>query len=47
VGLDGKDIVSAPPSLGLGDGQSTIYDFTSPCPTNCDKASILYQNPPL
>src|SRR5580698_1126916 len=44
VDINGKDIVDPPASLGLGDGGSTIYDFTSPCPTNCDTGSILYSD---
>jgi hypothetical protein len=44
VDKDGCDILTAPPSLGLADGTSTIYDFTTPCPTNCDTSSVLYSN---
>ena len=43
VGLDKKDILTAPTSLELGDS-STIYDFTAPCPTTCDTSSALYSD---
>ncbi|MES2419026.1 MAG: hypothetical protein V4541_12625 [Bacteroidota bacterium] len=42
VGLKGNDIVSDG-ILGLGNpGDSEIYDFTKPCPTECDPESPLY-----
>lgn len=45
VDKDGCDILSAPPGLGgVVEGTSTIYDFTSPCPTTCDTNSILYSD---
>ena len=43
VDLEGNDIVTAPPALGLGSG-STVYDFTQPCPTYCDTESVLYSD---
>ncbi|TDW96103.1 hypothetical protein [Dinghuibacter silviterrae] len=44
VDQNGCDILTAPPSMVavLGDSSSTIYDFTAPCPVNCDTASVLY-----
>jgi hypothetical protein len=42
VSADGKDILEAPAQLGLGDGTSTIYDFSEPCPVECDTSSVLY-----
>jgi hypothetical protein len=46
VDQDGCDILTAPPSLAgvLGTDASTIYDFTAPCPTNCDTSSVLYSD---
>jgi hypothetical protein len=44
VNMDGTDILEAPTQLGLGDSTSTIYDFSSPCPVNCDTASVLYSD---
>lgn len=40
VGADGKDILAR--KGPAGDEQSTIYDFTQPCPHLCDKDSPLY-----
>lgn len=39
-----NDILSIPVANGVGDvvDQSSIYDFTSPCPQNCDLASPLF-----
>lgn len=44
VDQQGNDILTPPPSLQgvVGLGESTIYDFTTPCPTNCDTSSALY-----
>lgn len=36
-GIQYDDIVTTD-----GDGSSGIYDFTKPCPSNCDKSSLLY-----
>ena len=40
VGDDGKDILRMPGDAG--DDDSTIYDFTRPCPAFCDQDSPLY-----
>ncbi len=42
VGLDGKDIITDLGTAGASDDVSSIYDFTRPCPTECDKTSPLY-----
>jgi hypothetical protein len=44
VDLNNIDILSIPVSGGIGAAvdQSSIYDFTSPCPQNCDLASPLF-----
>jgi len=43
---DGKDIIEALPDVSDGDGgtdpNTTIYDFTQPCPAQCDPQSPLY-----
>lgn len=41
VGHDGKDILNIPDASGEG-RESTIYDFTQPCPSQCDTSSPLY-----
>jgi hypothetical protein len=40
VGEDGKDILFR--KNLAGEEQSTIYDFTQPCPHLCDEGSPLY-----
>lgn len=43
VDLKGNDIITAPVSIGLGEGDDTeIYDFTKPCPSECDPESPLF-----
>ena len=44
VDLKGSDIITTPVGLGYGDdeGGSEIYDFTAPCPSECDVDSPLY-----
>lgn len=41
VDAAGNDILSIPDNTGAA--QSTIYDFTSPCPQLCDINSPLFQ----
>lgn len=42
VDKNGKDIIPTT-EIGLGDsGDSEIYDFTVPCPSECDTESPLY-----
>lgn len=41
VDLKGNDIITTPVGLG-DDGSSEIYDFTAPCPSECDVNSPLY-----
>lgn len=41
VDKDGNDIISDPTNLQDNDG-SEIYDFTKPCPDQCDINSPLY-----
>lgn len=47
VDRQGNDILTPPPGLQgvMGVGESTIYDFTSPCPPTCDPGSSLYGPP--
>jgi hypothetical protein len=40
-----EDILSIPSVTGSGEEQSTIYDFTTPCPQSCDVNSPLFQFP--
>ncbi|RZK26323.1 MAG: hypothetical protein EOO43_03160 [Flavobacterium sp.] len=41
VDLKGNDLISV--SDGLGEGDDTgIYDFTKPCPSECDPESPLF-----
>jgi hypothetical protein len=40
VDLKGNDIISS--SGNLTEGPTDIYDFTKPCPDQCDPASPLY-----
>ncbi len=43
VDLEGKDIITTKTGVGLGEGEDTgIYDFTKPCPDQCDPESPLY-----
>lgn len=43
VDLMGNDLINTTGSIGLGDDEgSEIYDFTVPCPTQCDPESPLY-----
>lgn len=35
---DGTDII-----IPTGEGDSSIYDFTRPCPTTCDLSSVLFE----
>ncbi len=42
VDLRGKDIVSDGNSLGEEGDDTDIYDFTTPCPTECDVDSPLF-----
>jgi hypothetical protein len=44
VDAKGNDILEIPAQEGLVE-QSTIYDFTSPCPQLCDINSPLFQEP--
>ncbi|KQC01744.1 hypothetical protein [Pedobacter sp. Hv1] len=47
VNLQGDDIITTPPGLGDGDDDgSEIYDFTTPCPTECDVKSPLFVGQP-
>lgn len=41
-GKNGRDILEVPSKEGLSKNQSTIYDFTMPCPDCCDETSQLY-----
>ncbi|MGN7785613.1 hypothetical protein ACTJIJ_13875 [Niabella sp. 22666] len=41
VTKDGKDMLEAP-GLSTHAGESTIFDFSSPCPATCDLDSPLY-----
>ena len=45
VGPEGNDILNVPVTGETGDvvTQSSIYDFTSPCPQACDLHSPLFQ----
>ncbi|MBL0144402.1 MAG: hypothetical protein IPP48_00110 [Chitinophagaceae bacterium] len=46
VDADNKDVLSIPVGqAGAEDEQSSIYDFTNPCPKICDVDSPLFQNP--
>ncbi len=45
VDKKGKDIIPTSDGLGGEDG-SEIYDFTVPCPTECDPESPLYIKDP-
>jgi len=45
VDKKGKDIIPTSDALGGEDG-SEIYDFTVPCPTECDPESPLYVKDP-
>lgn len=38
----GSDIVTSPSLVNDGEDDSEIYDFTLPCPTQCDPESPLY-----
>lgn len=38
----GSDIVTSPSLLTDGEDDSEIYDFTVPCPSECDTESPLY-----
>ena len=43
VDLQGNDIINTTVGVGLGEeGGSEIYDFTTPCPTECDPESPLF-----
>ena len=44
VDLKGNDIINTPAGIGLGEdeGGSEIYDFTTPCPSECDVDSPLF-----
>jgi hypothetical protein len=42
VNLQGKDIVSDGKSLGTESSDTDIYDFTKPCPDQCDPDSPLF-----
>lgn len=43
VDLQGNDIINTTVGAGLGEeGGSEIYDFTTPCPTECDPESPLF-----
>ncbi len=44
VDLQGNDVVVNPDKLG-GVDDTEIYDFTKPCPTECDVKSPLYDIP--
>ena len=47
VDLKGNDIITTPPGLGDGDDDGTeIYDFTTPCPSECDVNSPLFVEGP-
>ena len=43
VDASGNDILQIPNGTEAGFAQSTIYDFTSPCPQVCDVNSPLFQ----
>lgn len=45
VDLQGNDIVMAPEGGVGGTDDTEIYDFTKPCPTECDTKSPLYDIP--
>jgi hypothetical protein len=45
VTAEGKDVVDAPPEMVLAGGSGTIFDFTKPCPTECDLSSPLHGGP--
>ncbi|MBC7615086.1 MAG: hypothetical protein H7202_03370 [Pedobacter sp.] len=43
VDLQGNDIINTTSALGVGEeGGSEIYDFTTPCPSECDPESPLF-----
>lgn len=42
VDLQGNDIVIAPGGAVGGEDETEIYDFTKPCPTECDPNSPLF-----
>jgi hypothetical protein len=44
VTAEGKDVLETPPALVLEGGvsQSSIYDFSTLCPPDCDLSSPLY-----
>lgn len=41
----GRDLLEGP-NVALGEGESQVYDFTAPCPTECDPDSPLYSSNP-
>ncbi len=47
VDANNNDVLSIPIDAAVagGDTQSSIYDFTNPCPQICDINSPLFQNP--
>lgn len=43
VDMQGNDLINTGTEIGLGDeGGSEIYDFTAPCPSECDPESPLF-----
>ena len=46
VDMKNNDILSVPSAI-TGEEQSSIYDFTSPCPQACDIQSPLFEFPPI
>jgi len=45
VDKDGNDIINKNDTLTDDDNDSDIYDFTKPCPDQCDPKSPLFINP--
>ncbi len=43
VDIKGNDIISMPGATAGDPADSTIFDFTSPCPQTCDINSPLFQ----
>jgi hypothetical protein len=46
VDLKGNDLINTTVGLGGDEEESEIYDFTTPCPTECDTESPLYVEVP-
>jgi hypothetical protein len=46
VDNNNRDILGNTTPIGLGETEDEIYDFTKPCPDNCDPRSPLYGDAP-